>query len=168
MGRVQQSFINGVPGSVSRSVDDIIISIRNASGADIPFGTPVFVTNDGAAPFDLSSPQEFDDFLGFAVRVADKTPDTYPNTQNPQQFSQTGVWKAGDVMEVLVRGSIVIRMATAALFGDRIYLRKSDGQLTPNPGTTGTTICLENVRVRGTRDTLNSATEVVVTERNAL
>ena len=168
MGRVQQSFINGYPGAVSRSIDDVIISIRNASGADIAYGTPLFITNDGAAPFDLSSPQDFDDFLGFAVAPNDKTPYEYQETQHAQQFSQQSVWKAGDVMEVLVRGSIVIRMATAALFGDKIYLRKSDGQLTPNPGTSGTTICLENVRVRGTRDTLNSATEVVVTERNVL
>ena len=168
MGRVQQNFINGVPGSVSRSVDDIIISIRNASDTDIAFGTPVFVTNSGAVPLDPATPQEFSDFLGFAVRVADKTPDTYPDIQNPQQFSQAGVWKAGDLMEVLVRGSIVVQLATAALPGNKIYLRKSDGKLTPNPGTSGTTIHLENVRARGTRDTLNGATEVVVTERNAM
>ena len=168
MGRVLQSFTNGVPGAVSRSVDDIIISIRNTSGADVPFGTPVFLTSGGAAPVNPSAPQEYSKFLGFAVRVADKTPDTYPAGQNPEQYSQGGVWKAGDLMEVLVRGCIVVRMVTAALFGDEIYLRKSDGALTPNPGTSGTTILLENVRVRGNRDTPSNITEVVVTERNAL
>ena len=166
MGKVQKGFGNGSPGAVSRSVDDIVISVKNAGNTDIPFGAPVFLGSGGAVPFNTANPQEFTDFLGFAVRVADKTPETYPRDQSGEP--QAGVWKAGDVMEVLVRGSIVVRMATAALFGDKIYLRKSDGQLTPNPGTSGTTICLENVRVRGTRDTLNSATEVVVTERNAL
>ncbi len=168
MGRVLQSFTNGAPGAVSRSVDDVVISIRNASSSDIPFGVPVFLSNEGAKPFNISTPQDFADFLGFAVRVADRTPDTYPTAQNPQPFSQEGVWKPGDVMEVLVRGSIIVKMATAALLGDKVYIRKSDGQLTPNPGTSGTTIQLENVRVRNNRDTLYSATEVVVTERNAL
>ncbi len=168
MGRVLDRFTNGAPGSVSRSVDDIIISVRNASETDVPFGTPVFLGSGGAEPFDVSDPQEFSAFLGFAVRVADKTPDEYPRTQNPQPFSQAGAWHPGDVMEVLVRGSVIVKMATSPLVGDRVYLRKTDGQLTVNPGTGGTTVLLENVRVRNSRDTLYGATEVVVTERNAL
>ncbi len=166
MGKVQKIFGNGSPGAVTRSVDEIVISVRNASEADIPFGAPVFLSDGGAVPFSLTAPQDFTTFLGFAVRVADKTPDTYPQDQSGNL--QAGCWKPGDVMEVLVRGSIIVKMATAALLGDKVYIRKSDGQLTPNPGTSGTTIQLENVRVRNNRDTLYSATEVVVTERNAL
>ena len=78
MGKVQNLFSNGSAGAVSRSVDDIVIAVRNASETDIPFGAPVFMAADGAVPFDLSTPQDFAAFLGFAVRVADKTPDTYP------------------------------------------------------------------------------------------
>ena len=35
MGKVINHFLNGCPGAVTRSVDDIVISIRNASGGDI-------------------------------------------------------------------------------------------------------------------------------------
>ena len=166
MGRVQQSFINGVPGSISRAVADIVISIRNASGADIPFGTPVFVTNDGAAPFDLSSPQEFDDFLGFAVRVADKTPDVYPSGQFGD--GQEGTWHPGDVMEVLVRGGIAVMTASTGTRGGKVYLRKSDGKLTSEAGESGTTILLENVRIRNPRLDPNACGEVIVNKRNII
>ena len=75
MGKVLNAFGYGYPGAITRSVDDIVISIRNASETDIPFGAPVFMTENGAVPFDLTSPQEFAAFLGFAVRVSDKTPE---------------------------------------------------------------------------------------------
>ena len=75
MGKVQNHFTPGGPGTVTRSIDDIIISVRNASGGDIPFGAPVFLGVNGAVPFDMEEPQDFTTFLGFAVRVADKTPD---------------------------------------------------------------------------------------------
>ena len=64
-------------------------------------------------------------FVGFAVRVADKTPDTYPQDQSGGE--QAGTWKPGDVMEVLVRGSIAIAMASSGEPGGKVYLRKSDG-----------------------------------------
>ena len=102
MGKVQDTFGNGCPGAISRSVDDIVIAVKNAGGTDIPFGTPVFATSDGAVPFSINDPQDFTSFLGFAVRIADMTPDTYPRDASGE--GQAGVWKAGDVMEVLVRG----------------------------------------------------------------
>lgn len=171
MGRVQQYFTNGVPGAVTRAVDEIIISVRNASEEDIPFGAPVFLDGDGAVPFSLSSPQEFSAFLGFAVRVADKTPDEYPwgsGAQNPEQFSQQAAWHPGDVMEVLVRGALCVRTAAAANLGDPVYIRKTDGKLTSIAGSAGTSVQLENVHVRARRDALTNTTEVVVTERNIL
>ena len=115
MGKVQSHFTPGGPGTVTRSVDDIIISVRNASGGDIPFGAPVFLGVNGAVPFDMEEPQDFTTFLGFAVRVADKTPDTYPAGQfnDPPE----GAWHAGDVMEVLVRGGIAVRTAAG---GNRV------------------------------------------------
>lgn len=42
MGKVLTSFTNGWPGSPSRSVDEIIISMKNGSDGNIPFGAPVF------------------------------------------------------------------------------------------------------------------------------
>jgi len=164
MGKVQARFGNGFAGAVSRSIDDIIISVRNAGSVDIPFGTPVFMTSDGAVPFDISDPQEFASFLGFAVRVADKTPDEYPSGQfgTPPQ----GVWHPGDVMEVLVRGSIAVASAASGTQGGKVYVRKSDGKITATAGSSGSTVELENVRIKRPRDASGSCAEVVVLNRN--
>lgn len=164
MGKVQARFGNGFAGAVSRSIDDIIISVRNAGSVDIPFGAPVFMTSDGAVPFDISDPQDFTTFLGFAVRVADKTPDEYPSGQfgTPPQ----GVWHPGDVMEVLVRGSIAVASAASGTQGGKVYVRKSDGKITATAGSSGSTVELENVRIKRPRDASGSCAEVVVLNRN--
>lgn len=166
MGKVQNLFSNGSAGAISRAVDDIVISIKNAGSADIPFGAPVFLTAQGAVPFNTSSPQDFTTFLGFAVRAADKTPDTYKTGQfgaDPQ-----GAWHANDLMEVLVRGSIVVPVAAAAAKGAPLYIRKSDGKLTTSAGSEGTTVLLQNVCVRTVRDAQSQCAEVVVNKRNLM
>ena len=48
MGKVQAVFGNGSPGAITRSVDDIVISVKNAYSGEIAFGTPVFLDSDGA------------------------------------------------------------------------------------------------------------------------
>ena len=166
MGKVQEYFASGCPGAVSRSADEIVISVRNAGDGDVPFGAPVFLTDDGAVPFSTDDPQDFSAFLGFAVRVADKTPDEYPRGQSGDP--QAGVWHPGDVMEVLVRGGIVVKLTTAADLGSKVYLRKSDGRLTPAAGTSGSTVLLENVCVRGPLDTAAGTAEVIVNRRNLI
>ena len=166
MGKVQARFGNGFAGAVSRSIDDIIISVKNAGAADIPFGAPVFLSDNGAVLFDISDPQEFDKFLGFAVRVADKTPDVYPADQTGTPTA--GVWHPGDVMEVLVRGNIAIELATSGVFGGKVYIRKSDGKLTTTAGSSGSTIQLENVRVHRPRDINGTIAEVTVNKRNTI
>ena len=166
MGKVQAVFGNGSPGAITRSVDDIIISVRNAGETDIPFGAPVFMTPEGAVPFDIENPQEFFTFVGFAVRVADKTPDTYPQDQSGGE--QAGTWKPGDVMEVLVRGGITVELAAGGETGDPVYLRKSDGALTAVSGQEGTTVLLENVRIRRPAGAGGRNTEVTVNKRNLI
>ena len=164
MGKVQNVFGFGNAGAVTRSIDDVIIAVRNASNNDIAFGAPVFMTDYGAVPFDTTNPQDFTTFLGFAVRVADKTPETYP----AGQFSDppAAVWKAGSVMEVLVRGSIALATNQAGIKGGKLYIRKSDGKLTTSAGSSGTTVLLENVRIRNPRNDWSSCCEAVVLERN--
>ena len=166
MGKVLNSFGNGVAGAVSRSVDDIIISVKNAGETEIPFGAPVFLTSDGAVPFNTASPQDFDAFLGFAVRVADKTPDAYP--QDQAGIPQIGTWKPGDVMEVLVRGGIAVPMSASGEQGGKVYIRKSDGALTGSVGQSGTTVLLENVRVRNPHGAGEQVSEVIVNSRNLI
>ncbi len=170
MGKVQNGFGNGAPGAVSRSIDNIIISIKNASGGDIAFGAPVFMTENGAVPFSIDSPQDFTTFLGFAVRVADKTPDTYPVGQFNDGGSEgeVGKWKSGDVMEVLVRGSVAIGLTATGTPGGNVYIRKSDGKLTASAGASGSSVLLENVRIRRSRDAFSPCCEAVVNKRNIL
>ena len=164
MGKVQKGFGKGSPGAVSRSVDDIVISVKNAGNTDIPFGAPVFMGSGGAVSFSTANPQEFRDFLGFAVRVADKTPETYPRDQSGE--NQAGVWRAGDVMEVLVRGGIAVSLVASGNNGGAVYIRKSNGALTGDPGTEGTTMLLENVRIRNKAAEGETISEVTVNARN--
>ena len=166
MGKIQAGFGNGSPGAITRSVDDIVISVKNAGSEEIAFGTPVFLDSGGAVPFSTASPQEFRDFLGFAVRVADKTPDTYPQDQSGGE--QAGAWKPGDVMEVLVRGGITVELAAGGETGDPVCIRKSDGALTGVAGQEGTTVPLENVRIRRPAGAGGRSTEVVVNRRNLI
>ena len=170
MGKVLDAFGYGYPGAITRSVDDIVISIRNVSGVDIPFGAPVFMTENGAVPFDLQSPQEFASFLGFAVRVADKTPEAYPSGQfnDPDGAGESGVWHANDLMEVLVRGSIALATTVSGGRGGKLYIRKSDGKLTATAGSAGSTVLLENVRIRNPRTAWSGCCEAVVNKRNIL
>lgn len=170
MGKVLQIFGHGQPGSISRSVDDIVISIRNASDKDIAFGAPVFLGDDGAEPFSTANPQDFTTFLGFAVRVADKTPDTYPQGQfnDGAGEGEVGCWKAGDVMEVLVRGSVAIALSATGSPGGNVYIRKSDGKLTASAGASGSSVLLENVRIRRSRDAFSPCCEAVVNKRNII
>ena len=50
MGKVLSRFTNGFTGAVSRSIDNIVISMGNASGGEIPFGAPVFLQAAVKAP----------------------------------------------------------------------------------------------------------------------
>ncbi len=165
MGKVLEEFYNGRPGAVSRSIDDIIISVKNAGEYDIPFGAPVFMTPDGAVPFDIENPQEFFTFMGFAVRIPDKTPDQYVTGQfnDPPE----GAWHPGDVIEVLVRGSMCVQLESIGSLGSPVYVRKADGKLTTSMGTSNSTVLLENVRIKKPRDTSGCA-EIVVNKRNAV
>jgi len=166
MGKVLSAFGNGCPGAVSRAVDDVVISMKNAGSAEIEFGAPVFISADrtGAVAFDPASPQDFADFLGFAVRVADKTPDRYP--AGPFDPQPQGAWQPGDPMDILVRGSIAVKMSGTTRPAGRVYVRKSDGAVTASAGSEGTTVELENVRVRRARLESNGCAELVVLRRN--
>ena len=166
MGKVLSSFTNGSPGAVSRSVDEIIISLKNAGETDIPFGAPVFVSADksGAVGFAPGGSQTFDEFLGFAVRVPDKTPDRYPG--GPFDAQPQGVWKAGDTMDILVRGSLAAPLTGAARKTGKVYIRRADGALVTVPGAEGAAVELENVRVRTPMADTGSCAELRVLRRN--
>ena len=168
MGKVLEKFINGPAGTVSRENDYVIVNLRNTGATDIAFGAPVFLngTTGGVRNYD-SSTDTFDKFVGFAVRVPDKTPETMGTigSASPWAAAQAGVWKSGDLVSVLVRGNIVVNAAAGTSLGQPVYIRKNDGAITTNPGADNTTLALTKVFVRTPRDA-NSRMEITVTARN--
>ena len=160
MGKVLSTFTNGYIGAVSRSIDNIIVAMKNASGGALPFGAPVFqkAGENSCLAFDAST-STADIFLGFTVRVPDKTPDVYGSNE--------GSFAADDIAEVLVRGSTVLQFGGAVTPGSSVYIRKADGVLVTSAGESGTTIQLPNVTVRTVSDANNRA-EVVLTKRNVM
>ena len=160
MGKVLASISNGFPGTVSRSIDNVIISMKNYSGGEIPFGAPVFLqSGQGACQvFDPDTSTE-EAFLGFTVRVPDKTPDVYG--------SDEGAFGPADPVEILVRGSMTLHFAAAVSPGSKVYIRKSDGALVGTAGASGTTLQVPNMTVRMASDSGHNA-EVVITKRNIM
>jgi hypothetical protein len=172
MGKVLSTFDIGWPGAISRSVDDIVVSLKNGGTAAIPFGAPVFLTADGegvvAYDPNASPAQTFASFVGFAVRVANKTPDTYPAGQDMSSIrnDQSGAWNPKEPVEVLVRGTIAVATSVGFLPGGNVYLRKEDGALVPEAGASGTTILLENVKMRTPQGNNRPCSELLITTRN--
>ena len=172
MGKVLSIFDIGWPGAISRSVDDIVVSMKNGGTAAIPFGAPVFLTADGdgvvAYDPDASPAQAFASFVGFAVRSAGKTPDTYPTRQDMSSIrsDQSGAWNPGEVVEVLVRGCVAAETSVGFLPGGSVYLRVSDGALVPEAGEEGETFLLENVKMRTPQGNNRPCSELLITTRN--
>ena len=160
MGKVLKNFKNGWPGAVSRSNDDVIISMRNASGGNIAFGAPVFlVSGENAVRGFDSATSTSAAFVGIAVRAADKTPETYGSNE--------GYYKPNDPVDILVRGGTVLTFESSAAVGAGAYIRKSDGKIVASAGAEGTTVQLPNVSVRTARDASHCC-EVTLTKRNLL
>ena len=174
MGKVISSFDLGWPGAISRSVDDIVVSLKNKGEDPIPFGVPVFLSNDGTGVVAFSdtnsggTPQDFEKFVGFTVRSGSKTPDTYPQQQDLNAFSgdQEGAWNPGEVVEVLVRGCIAALSVAGFTPGCKVYIRKTDGSIVPTAGSEGSTVLLENVRCRRNQTGNGACNEFVITKRN--
>ena len=165
MGKVLSGFNRGWGGAVSRSADDVIVSLKNAGTDPIAFGAPVFLRAAGNGVINFASgTTTADQFVGFAVRVPDKTPDAYPGGQNGAGL--TGAYASGDPVDILVRGSVTVPVNTsAAKIGDKVYIRVSDGKLVTVAGESGSTLELPNVHIRGARDA-GGCCEVTVTKRN--
>ena len=158
MGKVLKSFTPGYPGSVSRNSPNVIASFRNGNAAQIAYGSPLFLRPavKGVMNY-VEGMVDAANFVGFAVRIPDDTPDTFNTTRS--------CYVAGDPVEVLMWGSIVVQVSSSsAKIGDPVYLRLADGKLVTNAGAAGETIPLEGVVIRGPMD-INGYLEVSVTRR---
>jgi len=122
---IGKSLIKGFFGNVSRSIDAIIeASINKNVSAAIPFGAPVVLSSDGTGVIAWANTNTADDFAGIAVREV-KTEKTYG--------SNVAEYAAGEVMDVLKRGSVIIKCTmdstatTAPKKGASVYIRKATG-----------------------------------------
>ncbi len=156
MGKVLGSFRNGNVGAISRSLDDVVIGLANQDSQSLPFGTAVVLTPDATGAMKFSATSTAADFVGFTVRSASKTPDSYG--------SNRGSYASGEIMDVLVRGSIVVEVndGTPAP-GGKVYLVKASGAVSANSGENK--VELTNVRFRTPMDGASRA-EVVLLTRN--
>ena len=156
MGKVLTTFANVFPGAISRNVDDVVISLPNTDSSAIAFGAPVFLdtTNNGAKGFAAGAAMT--GFLGFATRIGVKTPDIYASNE--------GKYNPGDVMSIIVRGSVCVEVAgaTASKTGDKVYMDATTGAITA-VSTNNTE--LTNCKFRGGKAS-NGCAEIVITERN--
>ena len=160
MGKVLGTFTNGFTGAVSRSIDNSVISMKNGSGGEIPFGAPVFLaTGENACRTFSAQTSTAAAFLGFAARAAVKAPDVYGSSE--------ASYSIGDPVDVLVRGSVILQFASPVSPGAAVYIRKADGVLVTEAGAEGTTLALPNVTVRTAADGEQRA-EVVLSKRNIL
>ena len=168
MGKVLNQFPHGFKGDVTRAHDNVIISVKNVDAAPIEFGRPVFLKaqNNGVINFLANTTTEAT-FVGFACRVADKTPPSAGVSPNDTTQNE-GRYEPGEPVDILVRGSMCVACASSsARAGDALYIRKSDGMLVNSPGSEGTTVPVPNTTIRGVRDPKSQA-EIVITKRNLI
>ena len=158
MGKVLSTFEMGYAGAVSRSIDNIIVALPNRDSSAIAFGAPVFISPDKKGALNASGSSTTAGFLGFAVRSASKTPDTYG--------SDLADYAAGELTDVITRGSVIVDTDGGCGMGDQVYLNLSTLRLTPQASSGGTAnIALPGVRYRSPRDSSGRA-EILLTTRN--
>ena len=162
MGKVLSAFTNGYPGAVSRSVDDIIHSWPNMGSAAIAFGTPVFMNSAKTGVLAGSSSSLFADFVGFAVRIPSKTPDTALGLG-----SNTGSYQPSEMVDVLQRGTVICKVngGSPKPMG-KVYYVLATGKLSADAGASGDTIELANCSF-GNMPDATGCVEIVVRYRNA-
>jgi hypothetical protein len=165
MGKVIGVFQNGYPGTVSRQKDDVIKSFKNSGGAEIPFGVPVYLNQTSGGVEQLSNTTVTTNFVGFTVRIPDKTPNTHPTSQfaaNPE-----ATYLPGDPVDVLVRGSMTVAIDGNCRLGTQVYVRRSDNKLVCVQGESNTTVELPGVYISRVKDASGYA-EIVISKRNLI
>ena len=163
MGKVYRFQLLGYPGTISRSVDDVVVPMANADTKDIAFGQPVFLNEAGNGVVGISESSTADRFVGFAVRSGAKTPPVYDDPDGNGANSQA-VYHKGEMMDVLTRGSIVIGCAGSnPKPGMPVYLLKEYG--TASPVAVDQALAVPGIYFRSGRDP-EGRVEVVITERH--
>ena len=156
MGQIANFNLAGYPGAITRSIDNIIEAKKNVDTAAIAFGAPVIhhATQNGVTNW--ASTATADKLVGFAVRSASKTPETYG--------SNTASYAAGDLVDVIKRGNVIVPVASGSpKVGGKVHIVKATGEITAT-ASESTTLELTNCKFHSTKDANNLA-EITITER---
>ena len=156
MGKVLKSFNHGYAGAIARNMDDVVVAFANRSTGEMAFGIPVALSTDrsGVVPFDGSTHTAVD-FVGVTVRNPSKTPGAYGSNE--------GSYAKGELVDVLVRGHIVVSIQGNPARGDVLAIRTSDSKFSSGSGTG--LVTLTNAHVSAPAD-LNNLAEIVLNNRN--
>ena len=149
-GKVLNAFSKGFPGTVSRSVDDIIEALVNADTVAIPFGAPVVLNGAGVKAF--ASGNTAAQFLGVAVRIA-KTNETYG--------ADDAAYQANELVDVLKRGTVSVKVEGTPAAGADVYVTAAGAFTATSAGGTKLTNC----KFKSAADA-NGVAEMVILTRN--
>ena len=148
------TFMNGFPGNVSRSIDDVIESRANADVTAIAFGAPVALVAGGVKNVSAT----YTDVIGIAVRTI-KTEKTYGG--NDPEYAPK------EMVDVLKRGTVSVLvdgvLTNAPVDGGKVYIVKATGAIVAAADSTNT-LEMANWRFKGAADA-NGIAEIVLTER---
>ena len=148
------SITNGFPGTISRSIDDIVESFANVESTNpIAFGAPVVLdaTNNGVTNISADNTA----VIGIAVRVA-KTNNTYG--QDDAKYNPK------DMVDVIKRGSVVVAVSNGTpAAGGTVHIVKATGAIRATQDSTNT-IEMSGWKFKGPKDA-NGNAEIVLTER---
>ncbi|MBQ6398548.1 MAG: hypothetical protein IJI21_00335 [Clostridia bacterium] len=160
MTQVLSSFMHGYPGAVSRSMDNLIVSLRNAEEVPIQPGAPLFLAEDGEGVVPAGRDADPARFVGVAVRNPARTPDVYGASVAP--------YGPGDPVDVLVRGSVVVRLPNETCEpGGKVYIALVDGSFTAQAAG-DETIELAGCSWRGLSGMADPCAELVIRVRNLI
>ena len=112
----------GVPGGLTRQIDNVIVAEPNQGTDAIPFGAVVVRTTDGVKLWAANS--TIAQVLGVALRIV-KTNETYA--------AQDAKYVKFDTVDILTRGGVAVNVdlagvsKTAPIPGAKVYIRSVDG-----------------------------------------
>ncbi len=154
----------GVPGGLTRQIDNQINVYPNKGTTPIEFGAPVVRTGDGVKAWAANSTAA--EFIGVALRIV-KTNETY--AQNDAKYLP------GESVDVLTRSGVAVECvkdATATddpVAGGKVYIRKATGVFVAKAeGTEGAnTVEVPNAIWAHSRRDANGLAEITLLERLA-
>lgn len=147
----------GFRGAVSRQPDTLIQPYTNVGDDAIQFGAPVVfdATNKGVRAL-KSTDATASDIIGIAVR---RIGQPYADDANGWYY------KKGDVVDVLVRGSIAVELkaTTGIAARGQVYVDPEDGELT---SVSTDALAVPNAKFASGNYDSNNIAEITILERS--